>query len=122
MADGIETVGAKLRARREALGLSLRQAGKLAEPPLGSAYLMHIETDYIKSPRVAVIPQLAQAYQVPMAYIMEAFGVTMDVTADPADPEALRIGNLVLSLPEIDRQAVEDFAGFLRDKPNPQTA
>lgn len=109
--------GAFLKGRREALGLSLREAGSRAVPPIPSGHLSQIEIGKIRGFNLRLLPQLAAAYDITIPQILEAYGKGMNVnTPTRENAEALRVGKLVLSLPDDDRDNIIGFAQFLQRK------
>jgi transcriptional regulator with XRE-family HTH domain len=68
----MKSLGQKLRERRDALGLSLREVEKLTG--ISNAHLSQIETGKIERPEVSLLFQLAEAYDLDFVELMNQAG------------------------------------------------
>jgi len=93
----LEALGALIRARRGASGLSLRDLAERTK--VSNAYLSQIERG-LHEPSLSVLAAIAAALDVPLATLLARAGV-LDEDADrPVDTEAAIQGDPALSAPQ----------------------
>jgi len=103
--------GAFLKARRESLGLSLRQAGELAQPPMSASHLSQIENGKVRGFNINFLSQVGQSYRLSVPEVLIAFGVEVD-GPNWEDFAAMRLGKMVMELPE---PLCGSVSGFIQD-------
>lgn len=64
-----------LKARREALGFTLRDVEAITEGAVSNAYLSQLENGKIKNPGLHIVLSLSAAYVMPMEEVAKWFGV-----------------------------------------------
>lgn len=72
--DDILTLGQWLRARRKALGLTLRQVEQITKGKVSNPLLSQIETGKIESPSAIMLHRLAAAYGLDFAETLTRAG------------------------------------------------
>lgn len=66
-----ETFGQYLKARRNALGLSLRDVERITEGAISNAALSQVETGKIRRPTIAMVALLTAAYSLDVAEVFD---------------------------------------------------
>lgn len=116
------TLGKKIRALREELGMSQAQLATLGG--LSQGYLSQLENDDVRNPSAAVMFRLARALHVDPRSLMQAAGYREAGSGDngseefdvAVDPELLRY------LARIPREQQANILGLLRGMEERQTA
>lgn len=99
-------VGPRVRALREARGLSLSELAQRAG--ISKAYLSQLENDPLKRPSAEIVWRLAQVLEVPMARLL---GVDEPPTVNPDDlPPGLRI--FWAEHPDVPEEDIRMLAGI----------
>jgi transcriptional regulator with XRE-family HTH domain len=93
----LEALGALIRARRGASGLSLRDLAEKAK--VSNAYLSQIERG-LHEPSLSVLGAIAAALDVPLATLLARAGVLDEDDDRPVDTEAAIQGDPALSAPQ----------------------
>jgi len=70
--ENIIKLGKLLRSRREALGLSLREAARRADVDKGT--ISHIEQGHIRNPGADILMAIAQVLRMPMSDLLAVAG------------------------------------------------
>lgn len=75
MSDEVKTVGAKfgqwLKARREELGMSLRDVERATEGVISNAALCQIESGKIARPNIVIVAHLSAVYGIPSGEVFD---------------------------------------------------
>src|SRR6266567_2536492 len=109
--ENIIKLGKLLRARREALGLSLREAARRADVDKGT--ISHIEQGHIRNPGADVLMAIAQVLRIPMSDLLAVAGWMPKNELPTLTPYLRTKYNLT---PEETRELEEEFARIAREK------
>ena len=110
--------GAYLKSLRDAAGLTLRDVEDQTSGVVKNSYLSQIEKGLINMPSPGILFELAQVLRVSYRTLLVYAGHR--VPEDQVSPEQRAIADLPLSafaeLDADDRQALIDYAAFLRQR------
>jgi transcriptional regulator with XRE-family HTH domain len=100
--------GSFLKSKRIIAGLTLQAAGERVKPPIPAGQLSKLEKGHVERFDFTQLPRLALVYGVGIDAILDAYGVqaSQEPAPDPAEEMALRLGRMVVALPDADRHNV----------------
>lgn len=99
---------------RQERGLSLREASRRSDGRISSAYLSQLETSKRTSPGLFTLTTLAEAYEVSVLDILDAYGIPVP-EAELAASRELTIGQRVMQLSDHNRRIVLDLVDVMND-------
>jgi transcriptional regulator with XRE-family HTH domain len=110
--------GARLRAVREAAGLTLRQVESATNRRVKNAYLSQIENGQITLPAPAILWELAEVYGVSYRDLLERAGHRVPSQTVSAQQRAIEVLPLhaFAALDDDDQRELLDFMAFIQHR------
>lgn len=110
------TLGSTLKARRQELGLSLRDVEKKTDGGISNGYLSLLETDQVKQPSPHHLHMLSSALEMEYARLIELAGyvVPRSLKAHGASAAALAFAGAE-DLSDEELRQVKEYIKLLRD-------